>query len=77
MPDVVDLVGLAVLVALALRLAVVDKVLDLDEVDEEAHDLRLEHQHHVAHQLLQVDRSQSGGDAVTLEPACKVHVLSK
>ena len=37
----------------SLCLAVVDKVLDLDEVDEEAHDLRLEHQHHVAHQLLQ------------------------
>ena len=39
----------------SLRLAVVDKVLDLDEVDEEAHDLRLEHQHHVAHQLLQIE----------------------
>ena len=39
----------------SLCLAVVDEVLDLYEVDEEAHDLRLEHQHHVAHELLQID----------------------
>ena len=35
-------------VSSSLSLAVVDLVLDLDKVNEESHDLRLEHQHHVA-----------------------------